>query len=446
MVRIWGMAVGIFLCAALASQPRIAAAQPNCTASTSPTDILAEPTTPKPALYADYIDPRTGGCVKRIADAGAFGVDAIVPHYSQLQAWNADQTKILMASGHILNASDFSLDHKHPSFGAPRWSPTDPRILYTTSGNSWIRYDIVSRATTTIRSFPEYTMLDRESSFEELPENDRYVLLEGVFAGGSSEIFLYDYKNNVKSATVPVSGPCGGADWIAMSPLGDYALINWGGGGSARGCGLEAYDLNMNYVGKVALGHGHGDLTIDKDGTQYYVVYAHDNYDNTAITGPYVARYRIPRGYDDLRAGDSTGAVPLLRVDWSIGGHISGQGIRAGFVVASFSRDPSNPWLAFEGELVKIYLDSREFTPHVERLAHHRSDEAYVASQPSSTCPMSAYWGQPHGTISRDGTMVLFGSTWGQNCTADSYIVRVPGGGGSADALAPAATTDLRPR
>lgn len=439
--------LGLLTLAAFASLPKSAAAQTACGSVSDPTVLLPLPTDPKPALYFDYVDPQTGGCFKRITDAASNGTTEMVHDYSQLQAWNVDQSKILLATGLILNASDFSVYGQLPAMGAHRWSPTDPNLIYSTSGNSWISYNIATQTTTTIRTFPEYTMLDREASFEELPENDRYVLLEGYrVTDGGVEIFVYDYKNDVKSKTIPGTGPCGGADWLAMSPLGDYAMVNWGGGGSQAGCGLEAYDVNMNYVGKVALGHGHGDMTVDKDGTEYYVLYTHDNYDNTAITGPYVARYRIPRGYDDVLAGDSTGGVPLLKVDWSEGGHISGQALRAGFVLVSLSQDLTNGWQPLEGEEIKVYLDSREFTPHIERLAHHRSDEAYVASQPSSTCPLSAYWAQPHGSLSRDGTMALFGSSWGQNCTADDYLLRIPGGTSGGDTTPPAATVDLRVR
>src|SRR5262249_24305593 len=161
----------------------------------------------------------------------------------------------------------------------------------------------------------------------------------------------------------------------------------------------------MVHLGEVSFGRGHFDLTVDEVGVEWCVQYMADATDG--ITGAYVAKYRLPDGFDRYKAGDLTAAVKLT--DWPYnagGGHIPSRAFGKGFVVASADYPPSGaPRAPYTNELVKIYLDSRiasEGTPHVERLVNHRSDEAWVMSQPNSTCPMSSYWAQPHATVSRD--------------------------------------------
>ena len=493
---------------------------------TDPTLVVPQPSDPKPALGAQFVDPTYGTCFRRISDAAVLGYDHPTPTYSQLQAWNADQSKIMLVSGDILNA-DYTW-YKKVYVGNFRWSPIYPNIGYYSQSNSFEQIDIstgMNGTATTVRTFPEYPGgLERGNEQEDLSRDGRFVVLEGyrssagrdtirvavtatngssvvtsaggfgdvltrmpvyssvgglasgtkvlsianassltmdhaftgpsgtyVFAFGASEAFVFDVLANRKGTTVPGwsgFGLCGGIDDMLMSPSGKYALLHWGSGGSGSTCNLQAYDTSMAYAGEVSFGRGHFDLTVDQNGVEWCVQYTADATDG--ITGAYIAKYRLPDGFDRYQAGDLTAAVKLT--DWPYyagGGHISGRAFGKGFVVASADYPPSGVSRApYTNELVKIYLDSRiatEGTPHVERLTNHRSDEAWVASQPNSTCPMSSYWAQPHATLSRDGTKLLFGSTWGQNCTAEAYVMDLFAGT-SSDTTPPAATRDLQAR
>jgi hypothetical protein len=101
--------------------------------------------------------------------------------------------------------------------------------------------------------------------------------------------------------------------------------------------------------------------------------------------------------------------------------------------------------VAFEKEIVKVYLDSRPEAPHLERLANHRSDQSQVFADGS--CPLASYFAQAHATVSRDGTKVLWGSNWntvGPNCAAEAYVMDlVPA---APDTTPPGAVRDLQGR
>ena len=521
-----GWLIPVVLVCAGVRFPSIAGAASCRPTITDPSVVVPQPPgVPKPALGVQVVDPTYSTCYMRISDAGILGYDHPVPTYSQLQAWNADQSKIMLVSGDLLNA-DYTY-YKKVSVGNFRWSPIYPNIGYYSQGSSFVQVDISagpSGTESTVHTFSEYPGgLERGNEQEDLSRDGRFVVLEGyrtalqrdtisvrvsatngsatltsqggfvdvltrmpvyssvggitsgtrvqsinnassltmdhpfsgatgsyTFAFGASEAFVFDILSNRKGTTIPGwsgFGLCGGLDDMLMSPSGRYALLHWGSGGSGSTCNLQAYDTSMVHLGEVSFGRGHFDLTVDEVGVEWCVQYTADATDG--ITGAYIAKYRLPDGFDRYKAGDLTAAVKLT--DWPYnagGGHISGRAFGKGFVVASADYPPSGaPRAPYTNELVKIYLDSRiasEGTPHVERLVNHRSDEAWVASQPNSTCPMSSYWAQPHATVSRDGTKLLFGSTWGQNCTAETYALEL--GAAVADTIPPAPTRNLQAR
>jgi hypothetical protein len=389
--------------------------------------ILTEPSDLKPALKTRYTDSVFSTCITRVTDSAKLGTDQAVPKYSKLQAWNADQSKIMLESMQILNASDFSLYGQVQYLGSAKWSPTDPNLIYSTDGNKFVKLDIRTNTKSTLHAFTEYASLSRDLSFEEASRNGRYQALVGIKSSGVHEVFVYDIINDIKSPVfvVPSNGPCGVPAWAQMTPLGDYVIIDWGGGGEARYCTVEAYDLNMNYVATVATGHGHGDLTVDSNGVQWFVDHSPDNY--VGVTGPVVKKNRIPDGYTAWKAGDTSGIQTLLTVDWYHSSHISGLAPQSGdFVIFSTFGGSSNGWQTMEREVIKIYLDSTTAKPHIERLAHSRSDYDYV----NSSCSTTSYWSQPHATVNRSGNKILFGSSWGANCVPDTYLLDLSPGNG----------------
>jgi hypothetical protein len=380
-------------------------------------------------------------------------------------------TYLLVNSGTILDAKTYkvvhTVDFKWPAWGeALRWSPSDPNVLYYTGGLTagktdpdgiscgsgqarLMRYRLlpgapISAKRELVRCFSEYTELDKNASYEELSTDGRYIGLVGRPPNGTYDIFIYDVPNNIKHTPLNSTDSL---EWVAPSPSGKYAIVNWAGGGDARFNGFEAFDLDMKYLGTVATGHGHGDLAIDKDGTEWYVDISFDNY--VGVTGPLIKKNRIPDGYTSWKANNGSGAiVSLLRLDWLNGGHISCQNPRSGWCVMSSFTDQAgfdNGLQPFENEVFKFYLDSLETAPHVERLAHHRSRPVSIAAD---GCDNSNYWAQPHATVRPDGTQIIFGSNWGRICDAgdpvDSFLLTL--GPTTVDRVAPRAPTGLTVR
>lgn len=424
---------------------------------TNATQVMTESALALPSPYTPYNDPAFGTPTVRIGDPKAMGLSQLRPEYSQLQAWNASMSMLLVNTVIILDAKTFQRLHKI-DFGWPatgsalRWSPTEPLSLYYAgtgvtgcSGAALMRYRLIVTGTPIqgqrelVRCFPEYTQFNKNASWEELSDDGRFIGLVGRRSDGTYDGFVYDIVNNVKHGVLQRSF----FEWLSPSPSGKYVVVNWGGGGDARYTGVEAFDLEMRYLGKIATGHGHADLAIDKDGTEWYIDYSPDNY--AGITGKVIKKNRLPNGYDAYKGGDKTAVVTLLEFEtWSNNVHISCRNPKAGWCGVTTYGGGGDGRQPFDQEIFAIYFDSTPAAPHVDRLAHHRS----ITS--SSTCNITSYWAQPHATVSPDATRIFFGSNWGRICDTsepvEGFILSLPSTTAPADRIAPKAPTGIRVR
>ena len=439
------------------------AATGNCgliTANSTATTVLPGPTNvAKPALGVTYNDPVFGSCVTRVINGSRHT-------YSQLQAWNADQSLILLNSNRIMDAQTFQTVHilqfNWPASGsAPVWSPTDPNVLYYIGSiqsnaadkdgfncpnhDRLIKYTLRRNGDTTtgtremLQCFSEYASIDYHAGWQELSSDGRYLGMVGVLpSGGGKQVFAYDVIDRQKGvvmdiATTTSSSAKVSLDWVAVSPSGKYMLVQYASNGYWRYAGMESFDrATGKYIGKVSATTGHGDLVRDTDGAEYLM---QTNASNAYFLGDkhYLIKAKIPVGIIlksdgtiDINATRNTGATtPLMDIGWTNGIHISCRDIQhRGYCVVNTDGNPADkPLQPFEHEVIKLYLDSTLAVPHFERLAHTVTDEPYVAKTPEATCPMIPYWAQSHALLSPDGSKVIFASTWGENCTADSYIL-----------------------
>ena len=372
------------------------------------TELIHECSYGAPDFLEPVYEPLYGSCYFRATSPELEDYNN-APIYSQLQAWNSDMSKILLINGYIINTEDYSINHRISGKRAMRWSPQEPNIIYHHDTNKFMKYNISSKESQIVREFSEYTELDAHSSWEEISLNLK-TLLMGTLSNGTKEIFIYDIINDNKSNIIignpTINGNVKNPDWFSMSPLGTYAMVQWCGGGEGNHTGLWSYDLEMNKIGKVYPDCDHSDLAVDSEGVEWYVTYTHSDY--TDFRGPYVIKSRLPKGFEDWRAGDDTAVKYLQETGRGVGGHISCQGRYQDFCVMKSGRNVRWGWQPFTAEVYMVYLDSEKENQHVERLLHHMS---YIEG---STV-----------TVSPDGTQVLFSSRMNGTGRIDSYIIQL---------------------
>ena len=398
---------------------------------TDPNAVLPVPAFSRPPAGIPYTEPVFKTHMRRVSNLSEKG-GLEVPTYSQLQAFNADSTLMLLTSSEgyrIRRVSDFSEVQVFQGFNrqVPRWHPTRSNILVHFD-EDWDadvtlqETDVLTNQTTDLYTFPDYKAIDSNRSFDELSRDGRWLAGYAIRNDNRREIFTFDLVNRRVGLRLPLDQLCTPdpqwgllePDWLAPSPLGRYLVIQWVSNGIQRCSGLETYDLQTGaFVGRIVPNHPHGDLGITADGQEFFLT-GSSHPDNPNMTG--LAYYLLP--------GTATQADPhyVQLLDWkALASHISCQGPPGVCLISSTSWPEAtccrSGWQPFQQEIFLQYIsggDQPNYGP-VVRLAHHRSSE-------------QGYWAQPHTTLSQDGHYALFGSDWGIDAGkehVDPYLIEL---------------------
>jgi hypothetical protein len=364
------------------------------------TDTAPHPMTAlaKPAPGAAVTDPQFSTTIRRISDAGAAG--AIVPMYSTIPAWNADESLLILyevGRGHRLHdgrtyAFLRMLDISPPDLEQVFWHPSDPDLLLYVNGNTLVRRHVSSGVEDPLHSFSFCPDGPSGGSDVMYISWDGNVL--GLTCGG--EVFAYRVDTDTvgrriawDSETGPQAGPSGGLLYL------DGHVV----------------DFDMTILRTLDLGNPweHASLGRYASGHDVYFGVQFDPGPGGCEVGSLVA-HDLTDGSCRVIVGESTG----YRYPPS-GTHVSAVALqRPGWVVVGVVGDPAGAAL-LDSELL---LADTNPGGHVCRIAHHRS---YGGDGPQG------YWAEPHAVPSPSGTRVLFGSDWGGGASVDAYVVELPG-------------------
>ncbi|MEL6149060.1 MAG: dockerin type I domain-containing protein [Chloroflexota bacterium] len=389
---------------------------------TDPAQVVPVPARGKPTNGTTYIDPTFSTRIQRVSgasDTGGWGSHV----YSQLQAFSPDNRYILLIenSTYLVRrlADQATMPANTASMNSIRWEPTEPHtlIFFDSNADDRVRVQTLNVETNvlnTVYTFPaQYTSVAVNTSYEEPSRDGRWMAALLTRTNGQRYIAAADLENGQLGAVLSIAAlydtvctphPTWGnvePDWIGISPLGNYLMVQWGNG-TNRCNGLEAFNVATGaFVGQTYDRREHGDLGSDNDGSEIFMTVALSSPQDP--NRPAMVKYTLP--------GNSNPPQPayLLVVDWATNHHISCQG-PAGYCLVSYGGWDDGVWRPLENELFLIYTDGA-----VRRIAHHRSTQC-------------GYWVQPRATISQDGSLVAFASDWGDGCQSsggngDTYVL-----------------------
>lgn len=350
--------------------------------------------------------------------------------YSQLQPFSHDGRYVLLIEGESEGEVDWvvrSWPELEPVYegtagwNVPRWHPTDfgKMVHFDSNEDETLRLqqtDVAGGAVEAVFTFPsEYERVRGNQSFDEISRTGEW--LAGMAATSSGQtIFAFNLAEGRLGVELDLDelyrGRCAPdpqwgnlePDWIGVSPLGNWLMVQWAAAGTDRCNGLEAFDIETGeFTGRVTAGHPHGDLALLSDGTTEVFV-------TTELSGPPPGDNFVGGQPGD---GDVDGNYPALSyrtlpgppsgeqepsylylTDWILE-HVSCRG-PSGWCLATFVESLANGAAdPLEGELVLFRLDGEG----IARLGHHRSSSG-------------GYWQQPRASISNDGRYVIFDSDW----------------------------------
>jgi hypothetical protein len=407
----------------LASTPGLTSfvAQPDCDDPDLPNvtdlEVRQPPDLPEPPARVPFRDPEFGTCIVRVTDSGT-DIEAgdasrgMKNEYSRVQAFNADGSRILVrgleATWYLYDAASLEPLGMLPFGGAvaPRWDPEDPHLVYYSEETRLLSYRTDNGEIRMIHDFstdfPDQTLAAVWTRWEGSPSADgRYWGFMAEDEDWLATAFLvYDLEEDRVISTLDVrhwSDDAREVDSVTMSPRGTYflayldAYCERGRSGSMdQPCGLMVYDRGLTEGRSLLRIVGHSDVALDAAGNEV-MVYQDIDEDTISML--------------DLASGEIT---PLWAIDFSstpIGLHFSGQSFdRPGWVlISTYDGDPvSYTWMDDQVFAVELVPNGR-----VVRLAHTHSlvDEEQEHD----------YWVEPHASVNRDFTRVVFTSNWGRS-------------------------------
>ena len=384
-------------------------------------DIQPRPLQPlaKPGYLKAVKDPSFGTTIRRISDAGNGNV--IKPMYSTIQAWNADESLMIlydqskgvhrlldgMTYAFIRNLDDIRPDDIEQLF----WDFDNPDQLYYLEAKTddFIQYNPRTKAKKVLINLDDATpnctgsislgndvqMMSWDSDVIGFRCNNDKAYYYRLSTGKVTEFAISDV-----AYYAPMPGPSG--------KLFYHDTEVYGADGQ-RTRSLNQAKIEHSCLGKLPNGHDANFSIAFAEGPSGGCIgdiIAHD-----LVTGECFPVISQSQGYDYPQSGTHISALA----------HKNTQG---GWVAASMVGYDEDGQALLDQELVIARAEPGSVK--VCRIGHHRSDERQFD-----------YWGEPHATISPTGTRVLFGSDWSgpeDGRSVDSYVVELPSFEGSSTA------------
>ena len=374
--------------------------------------VLPTPAMPFPGYLQQVTDPTFGTSFKRITEPGRPILQgrlcnpAYCRHrYSSTQAWNADQSLLVIAKGCgglcFLDGQTYEplFWRRIPKHNDCKWHPVDPDLMICVHGNGISTWAPRTNARTNVFSTAKYRTLQFGPWKGNPSQDGTRVAVRALRDDGQLVVFAYDIPSRKKFPDIELASLSGKNRHCSISPSGRYIYL-----AQRTSAGIEqAYVFT---IAGVQLQHwtehhrpGHGDMTTDADGHDVYVGISKSDPD----------RYHVIK----RRLVDS---VVTVLAPYGDARHASLRNInKPGWVFVSYSGSHSKITARrypapFYREVVAIRIDG---SGEVRRIAQTRAaDHDYIA--------------ETHASPSPDGTQVIWASNWGQaGGPVASYVGRL---------------------
>lgn len=326
--------------------------------------------------------------------------------YSSAQAWNADQSLLVIVNGCngmcFLDGRTFRYLYSRQSSDECEWHTTDATRMICVSAGEVYAWNPSRNAKTTLYRPEGYSKLQLGPFKGNLSFDSNRLVLKAVDRAGVVVAFAYDLATKTKFPDIAVAGLPGKNGYCSISPSGRYVFCPqtlWEGTETAYVFSVEG-DLVQHWTEHHR--PGHGDMTIDADGHDVYV----------GISKAVPDKYHVIKRR--LHDGAVTDLAPFGEVQ-----HASTRSIkRPGWVYLSYAGTAAGvskqkDWAPFYQEVVALRIDG---SGELQRIAQTRN-------APDN------YWAETHASPSPDGSMVLWSSNWGRvGGPVPDFVSRVPAG------------------
>lgn len=374
--------------------------------------VSTVPALARPVKGTAYRDPVHGTCGIRVTDhANEAPVNFARHDYARRQAFNADNSFLLVNGEngfwHLYNANTMAFIRtlSGPAGDAEiQWHPTDPASLYYFDINGGMvlrQLNVTTGAITTAANFtgrlPWADVARVWTKSEGSPSADgRFWCLMAETSNFTTRgVFVYDLQTQTVVGTRAVSAR---PDHTSMSPSGRWCVVsNLEGAG-----GTVAWDRTFTTSRPLHRGSEHSDIALNAQGQDVYVAV-----DYQTNAGDFFMH--------NIDTNVRTTLFPTYVAGTATAYHVSGRAFnRPGWVLVSTygASGSSNQWLHNKLFAVELRAGGR-----ILNIGHHHSR-------------LNGYWSEPHATVNRDFTRILWASNWGTTSATDidTYMMYLPPG------------------
>ncbi|MCU4181744.1 hypothetical protein [Bosea sp. BH3] len=358
--------------------------------------ILAAPPMSRPAYLQPVTDPTVTTVLTRVTDPGRPMAAGLVcdpgycrHRYSSTQAWNADQSLLAITKGCngfcFLDGQSYEPAFRRSGDDDCKWHPTDPALMICVRANRVYSWAPRADSRSTIYAPAGYTNLQFGPYKGNLSQDGNRLVLRATNAAGALVAFAYDMAERKKYPDIEIATLPGLNDYCGISPSGRYVACL-----STK----DRIDIAsiLTVDGKLVQSWtehhrpGHGDMTVDADGSEVYVGISKSDPDKWHI---------IKRRLSD---GVVTKLAPA-----GYGAHASTRNInRPGWVFVSY-----------EGTYAKV-LGASGYAPFYQEVVALRLDGSGEVRRIAQTRNVvESYIGETHASPSPDGSQVVWSSNWG---------------------------------
>ncbi|MBD2746937.1 hypothetical protein IC232_09545 [Microvirga sp. BT688] len=374
----------------------------------------------QPGYLEPFNDPAFGTSVTRITDPGQPMLPEVKcdpvscrHRYSSAQAWNADQTLMVIPKGCngmcFLDGQTYKPAFYRPVHNECEWHPYDAALMICMDGKEIYGWKPRDDLRTTIYKPHDYKGLQFGPSKGNMSLDGHKLVVRAVNKVGLMVAFAYDIFERRKYPDIPVGGLPGVNDYCSISPSAQYVLCDQRLVNQDRSPDAWPPEIDQAFIFTIEgtqvqhwIEHhrpGHGDMTLDPDGSDVFIGVSKAEPDKFHL---------IKRR---LKDGLVTELAPYGQHE-----HSSVRNIRRpGWVFVTYvgTEDRARAEqgvVPFYQEIIAVRTDG---SGEIRRIAHTRG-------------AAHNYTSEPHATPSSDGSQVVWASNWGlPGGPVSSYVAKI---------------------
>ena len=378
--------------------------------TTSTAVILTTPPMPRPAYLKTVLDPVFGTKFTKVTDPGqrlAAGISCDLAYcrhrYSSTQAWNADQSLLVITNGCngtcFLDGRTYKAAFRRSLTDDCKWHPANPKVMICVNASKIYIWTPRTNEVNVVYAPVDYTKISFGPYKGNPSNNGNLIVVRATNRAGSLVAFAYDLAANKKYPDIDVSGLPGTNEYCGISPSGKYVLCL-----QTLPDGVETahvFTIEGAQIQHWTEHHrpAHGDMTLDADGSDVIVGISKADPDKWHV---------IKRRLTD---GTVTNLAPA-----GYATHASVRNInQPGWAILSYEGSHSDvtgssDMAPFYREVVALRIDG---SGEIRRIVQTRNAE-------------SDYYSETHASPSPDGSQIIWSSNWGEaGGPVTDYVARV---------------------